>query len=60
MKDWIYEFSHKFTMMRCPVVHSLKLIDTLRQVHSTVVYVRECQVINRKEEEKNLYMMRAV
>lgn len=33
----IYEFSHKFTMMRCPVVHSLKLIDTLRQVHSTVV-----------------------
>lgn len=47
MKDWIYEFSYKFTMMRCPVVqfyaysYQFNLIETYRyfetQVHSTVV-----------------------
>lgn len=31
---------------------SLKLIDTLRLKFTQQSYVRECQVINRKEEEK--------
>lgn len=67
MKNCIYEFSYKFTQMRCSVVQfcgtsrcayssQLNLLKLIRNFETQQSFVRECLVIIRKQKKKEIYV----